>query len=206
MKENPSLDAMGKYFALEGTTSQRLLDQFLADPDVPFTWKPITASDFLSMRQNVIGTGFAADSDTVDRIAERLIDMIVTVSLLNGISDTEIPEGEIIHPSLDATSQDAFFQWARTDRGDAVMEEAVGTDLFLLASALLEADDGFRKLDLIDKILDLVRTEEGLADVFIEINGEDLRQDLHGLDELDRGQGIDLDTVLEKARTIIGPR
>jgi predicted transcriptional regulator len=38
---------------------------------------------------------------------------------------------------------------------------------------------------------------------YIEHEGIDILRDAQGLDELDRGEGVDLDDVLEKARMIV---
>lgn len=59
--------------------------------------------------------------------------------------------------------------------------------------------------DRIAQVLDRDRTWVMLKafDQYLANEGAEILQDAHGLDELDRGESVDLDDVLEKARMIV---
>ena len=59
--------------------------------------------------------------------------------------------------------------------------------------------------DRIAQVLDLDRTGVMLKalDHYLANEGAEMLQDAHGFDELDRGESVDLDDVLEKARMIV---
>ncbi len=61
------------------------------------------------------------------------------------------------------------------------------------------------KFDRIAEVLDRDRTwvMQKALNQYLASEGADILQDAQGLDELDRGESVDLDDVLDKARTIV---
>ena len=168
MKADPSIKGMTAYFKLEDEMFDQLLEVFLADPDQPMQWDPISADDFIGLRKNLVGTGFVAQEDNIDAIAARLRATYIQLVFAKGISGIDYRDGDgLIHPRLTQESQTALTTWA-DDAVEGIEIDRSNTELFKVSSALFETEDGFRKLSLIDQFVDEIRHNDGLCRLFVE--------------------------------------
>lgn len=158
MRLDPSLASMGLYFKRENPVGEALIAKYLEAPDSPYEWASINQDEFNRLRLNLVGTGFVAQAPEVAKVADQFVDTVVTLSLLTALAHcVGTPPEEVVHPRLDMSSQLGLFRWAAEALDGAVLTEKKNETLFLASCSILETADTFRKLDLMDKILETVK-------------------------------------------------
>lgn len=167
MRLDPSLASMGLYFKRENPVGETLVARYLKEPGSPFEWDAIGQDEFNRLRRNLVGTGFVAQAPDVAKVADQFVDTVVTLQLLSALAHCAVsPPDEVVHPSFDMNSQVGFFHWAASALDGVVITEQMNDTLFLASCSILETSDTFRKLDLMDRILETVKGHEPLEKAF----------------------------------------
>ncbi|NTF17200.1 hypothetical protein G6L37_01990 [Agrobacterium rubi] len=163
----PTFEGMNLYFGVEGEIGERLFRQFEAAPAIPFEWPSLTHDELSAVRQEVIGSrGFVADREGLEVVSRKIVELVATATVLNGFDEEEMENGPVLE-SMSMEMQKSLVQWLRSARGDALMDEDVGAELFKAAAAILEASDDFTKLDAMDYVLEIVQEHDGLHNAFV---------------------------------------
>jgi len=163
---SPSTAAVVECLRIEDATYKLLLVRFLSEPDRPFDWQPLEPEEVPGLRKALIGGAFVADPDDVARVSKRLVESIITVGALYNLATFEGTAEETDDPVLDPQTLRSWMGWARTAVGDVAVYGYDTQRMFRLAACLVEENDVFARLDLVDKALETAETA-GFAELLV---------------------------------------
>lgn len=167
MDIEPSNKGVSAFLTRNDDAAQRVLQRFLQDPKATFSWSSVPEASIKSLRQNMI-LSFVVDEAEVSRVAEQLIDAYEDLMIISGLADMHgSSELEILDPALNARTQKQLLKWAKTGLGDVQLSESTNRYLFKISCCLSDCHDPFRKLDLVEKFLEVVLDDEDLTAAFI---------------------------------------
>lgn len=170
MRIEPSSDAMIELLGREQEMLEQVVHEWRSSETPIAPWTVVPAGRLIRIWKDAAELGFVRDESGLERIAERVVENVLRISVNNLISGHQVAApADALEELVEASDQEAFVDWAiHTETGGwRISDYGIGP-LFKLAALLTETHDPMQKLAVVDRMLNVVHPRSDLASWFVE--------------------------------------